>query len=122
MMADDPNITIGSHGKSHCPLSIMPENILQDELEGSKIFIEQKTGKKVRHLSYLHGFYDERVLKAAGNCGYETALTTVHGFNDTALSPYLLRRNEVGNAGEMEIFSSIVCGGWDISKRWNPGY
>ena len=38
----------------------------------------------------------------------KAALTTIHGFNDSRIDPYLLRRNEIGNAGNMEIFKKIL--------------
>lgn len=119
VMSKDPNITIGSHGKTHRPFSNMDADTLSEELKQSKSEIEEKTGKRVRYLSYPHGFYTPQVAAAARRCGYEAAFTTIHGFNDSAADPYSLRRNEIGNRGQAPIFASVVCGGWDL---WNRKY
>ena len=115
-LSGDSTVTIGSHGRTHYPLDILDRETLKSEMLGSKELIEQKIQKRVDYVSYPHGFISDDVLDATKESGYTAGITTVHGFNCKSSDPYLLKRNEVGNRGDINIFSSVISGSWDFFK------
>lgn len=116
ILSEDPLITIGSHCKTHCPLITFQEEKVREELKDSKKIIEEKIKKKINYVSYPHGAVNDEIVSIAKQSGYRAGITTLHGFNDITTNPYLLKRNEIGNRGDINIFSSAISGSWDFFK------
>lgn len=55
LMIKDPLCTIGAHTKSHCRLSLLSTDELNNEILQSKEIIENHIDKKVEHFSYPYG-------------------------------------------------------------------
>ena len=53
----------------------------RENLEKSKNIIERKLGIKEKHLCWPKGYYDNKVLKQAKDCGYKMFYTTHRGVN-----------------------------------------
>jgi len=87
---------IGSHAKSHAILSQIDQQQLIDEVCGSKKIISEKLSTSCSILSYPVGgkmAYNEKVVKAAKDAGYDYAVTYVPGLNVFGeTSDYLLKR------------------------------
>jgi len=66
---------IGAHSVSH-PLmdKISPERCYK-EMSESRRALEEALGRKVRHMAYPHGAYNQTAVKLAGEVGYYTACT-----------------------------------------------
>ena len=87
-MAQDPLVTIGSHGLTHEVLNGMSYERQNAELVDSKERLEQLIDKNVTLFAYSHGQYDKTtraLLKhtrcydyAFGVCGYPTNFITKH--------------------------------------------
>jgi len=61
---------IGSHTVSHAALPNLPESRLRYELEYSKKYLEDLTGKEVSAIAYPFNLYDARTLDMAREVGY----------------------------------------------------
>jgi peptidoglycan/xylan/chitin deacetylase (PgdA/CDA1 family) len=75
----DAGMELGSHTLSHPDLRALDDAGLERELVGSKQALEELTGEPCRTLAYPYGLYDERVLSAAGEAGYELAFGWLPG-------------------------------------------
>ena len=80
VMANDPLVTIGSHGTTHKILRGMKKEEQRSELLDSKKKLEEKTGKIIRYFAYSHGQYDETTLNIleAEKC-YDFAFSAANG-------------------------------------------
>lgn len=68
---------IGAHSLSHRYLTQLPDNQLQNEVEGSRALLEDKLSSSVAVFSYPYGDYDDRVMKAVVDAGYRGACATI---------------------------------------------
>lgn len=71
--ATSPWITIGSHTRSHPRLTRCDDDALEEELSGSRRFLEEHTGRVVDLFAYPTGDYDRRVAMAVRRAGYRAA-------------------------------------------------
>ena len=62
ILADDPLVTIGSHGTTHKVLRGMSEAEQRSELLESKRILEEITGKRIGVFAYSHGLYDNTTV------------------------------------------------------------
>lgn len=104
---------LGSHTRSHRPLTGLDERDLQAELEGSRRALEEITGAPVRLLAYPVGDFDRRSETAAERAGYAASFTTVPGINGPASRPQTLRRTEVSASDTFFLFRMKVAGALD---------
>jgi biofilm PGA synthesis lipoprotein PgaB len=75
-MANDPLMTIASHGVMHPPdLRVLDDQELYREVVESKQELEERLGIPIRYFVYPEGNYDERVVDAVIDAGYLAALT-----------------------------------------------
>jgi peptidoglycan/xylan/chitin deacetylase (PgdA/CDA1 family) len=75
---------IGSHATSHLNLLGLDPSKLAAELEGSRRFLEDLTGKSVVHFAAPFGgpsSFGATTIRAAAAAGYETFRTTFRGWN-----------------------------------------
>ena len=73
LMAADELFSIGSHTVSHLHLDELSPEERDYELTESKSAIEELIGKKVVAFAYPYGNYDEEIIKAVKDSGYEVA-------------------------------------------------
>ena len=71
----DAGWEIGSHTRTHPPLTHCDDDALERELRGSREVCEERLGRPCLSLAYPYGDVDGRVVQAAGAAGYETACT-----------------------------------------------
>lgn len=75
-MSGSPLCTIGVHTCSHPRLSGLSPDEQKHEIADCKADIESLIGKKVRHLAYPHGDYNQITIEIASELGFITAVTT----------------------------------------------
>jgi peptidoglycan/xylan/chitin deacetylase (PgdA/CDA1 family) len=78
-LSQDPLVTIGAHTINHYPLSQLDESMLKQEVEGSRLRIEQEIQVPVRHFAYPFGKKGEASLREFAfvqQAGFLTATTT----------------------------------------------
>jgi peptidoglycan/xylan/chitin deacetylase (PgdA/CDA1 family) len=66
----DAGFSVGTHGASHRKLTFLPDGDCLGELAGSKAWLEDVTGEKVRYMAAPAGFINARVLRLAQGLGY----------------------------------------------------
>lgn len=66
-MANDPLVTVGSHGVTHDIFKGMPLEKQQYELTESKRLLQELTGKEIRYFAYSHGQYDRQTIEILKN-------------------------------------------------------
>lgn len=86
---------IGSHTCSHARLTEVDRERLAQELTASKHTLEDVMGQPVRHFAYPYGLHDDTVRRAVVDAGYDTACSTVSGFNRRGEDAFRLRRIDV---------------------------
>jgi peptidoglycan/xylan/chitin deacetylase (PgdA/CDA1 family) len=69
----DKRIEIGSHCVTHAHLTLLDDEHLYEQLESSRLRVEDELGRPCRFLAYPFGESDERVREAARKAGYEAA-------------------------------------------------
>jgi peptidoglycan/xylan/chitin deacetylase (PgdA/CDA1 family) len=112
-LSRDPLVTIGSHGTSHRALSKLFQNELEAELSESKKILEELTGREVNGISYPHGCYDDKVIKAVKVAGYKWAATSHFGINGSKGNCFKLRRTDIWSFDEIDDFKIKLNGGLD---------
>lgn len=78
-ISKDPFVTIGAHSVNHFPLKKMKKDDLKKEIINSKIRLEEKINKSVRHFAYPFGKASEasmREFKLVKSLNFKTATTT----------------------------------------------
>lgn len=70
---------IGSHTCSHAVLPGLDDDRLTAELTESRLECERQIGAPCRSLAYPAGWCDDRVARAARDCGYSFAVTVAQG-------------------------------------------
>lgn len=117
MLSEKPNVTIGSHGVSHAPLTECSQEKLRDELESSKHYLEDLTGKEIVSISYPHGRVNRRVLDAAANAGYKIGASSIFNINNSSQNCLMLCRTCILGSDSVRIFRQKLHGDWDW-YRW----
>jgi peptidoglycan/xylan/chitin deacetylase (PgdA/CDA1 family) len=85
-------VEFGSHTKTHPILPLEDEELVKEELAGSKARIEQELGRPTIHFCYPNGDYSDVVVAAVERCGFQTAVTLDAGLNTRRANRYLLKR------------------------------
>ena len=79
----DAGWEIGSHGRSHRPLTTLSDHEVHSELADSKAECEDRLGRPCRSLAYPYGDCDERIARTARQVGYVAAGTLPGRFEVT---------------------------------------
>jgi peptidoglycan/xylan/chitin deacetylase (PgdA/CDA1 family) len=69
-------VVVGSHTKSHKLLVNESFATILDEIKGSRVELERRLDKKVRHFAYPDGRFNTDALNAVAAAGYRYAYTT----------------------------------------------
>ncbi len=88
-------ITFGAHTVTHPVLAKLSRPRLEQEILGSKKTIEDRLQLPVRHFSYPFGQrfdFNEEAKRVVQQAGFETAVTTLKGFNSPEDDPFELKR------------------------------
>lgn len=95
-MEESKWVSFGSHTLHHPILSYLSDqHEIQQEVEESRVMLEQKLGHTVCTFAYPYGrpeHIGDNGLRAVRNAGYEWAVTTIPGFNTAQNEKLLLRR------------------------------
>ncbi|MER5733925.1 polysaccharide deacetylase family protein [Streptomyces sp. NPDC002138] len=86
---------IGSHGLLHQHLTAVPDDVLQQELRGSRELLRELTGTLPEGFCYPYGSIDRRVVGATRAAGYRYACAIDPG---ALVGPYALPRTHVSQA------------------------
>jgi peptidoglycan/xylan/chitin deacetylase (PgdA/CDA1 family) len=76
-LADNPLVTIGTHGKTHTPLATLGPKEAQDEMRASKLDLENILSREVTTMSFPHGSFNREILRLAKEVGYKKCGTSI---------------------------------------------
>ncbi len=116
---------IQSHGLSHrTPEYVKKKKYkeLKEDLFHAKAILEQRMSKKILHLAWPAGHYDETGIKIANELGYEALYTTDRGAN-TIKDLNMIKRlpvkckNGKWLSGKLPIYSSVLFSKIYLSLR-----
>lgn len=88
-------IDFGSHTVDHPILRHVDDSEARRQIRGSKERIEAELGAPVKCFAYPNGRagdFDEGTIRILVEEGFECAVTTISGANDTSTNPFALRR------------------------------
>jgi len=102
-------MSIQSHTLNHCALATLSTQAIMVEVEGARQRLENALQKKVEAISFPHGSYDGRVLRAVQASGYRACCTSDFGYYNPKRATTRMPRIIVRNHHGLEYFSSIVC-------------
>lgn len=75
-------VEFGSHSHSHCDLSRLNDDAIEEELRRSKNVLEGLTGREVKYVAYPFGRNDRRVSAIARRLGYQAGFWATPGTDD----------------------------------------
>ena len=93
------------------------EKDLEDELNNSKLYLEDLIGSEVNMLSYPHGAVNNRVRDFVEKAGYQIGATSRFDLNEFGRDPLLLCRTDIWAQDNLSIFEQKLQGNWDWN-RW----
>jgi len=91
-LAASPFVDIGAHGYYHNDLSRLNITEALDEMDKSKQFLENVTGKPVRSFAFPYGAYTRELIDTAKAAGYHQLLAMDFSFAEDAGDPALRER------------------------------
>ena len=106
-------VTIGSHGLTHTPFTLLSSNDLKNELDSSRKYLEDCIGEEVRSISYPHGKVNNKVINSVKNAGFLMGGTSQFNINRYVNNPLKLKRNMISSFDSREVFMQKVYGSWD---------
>lgn len=109
--------TVGSHTCTHARLTEIPPDQVAREVADSRKALEDAMGKPVRHFAYPYGLHNDAVRQAVADTGYDTACSTVSGFNRRGEDGYRLRRIDVFGTDRLWQFRQKLRFGRNESGR-----
>jgi peptidoglycan/xylan/chitin deacetylase (PgdA/CDA1 family) len=71
----DAGITIGSHSKTHPFLANEREELVREEVEGSRTELKRRLGVETDYFAYPGGSFDQAAIQAVAAAGYRYAFT-----------------------------------------------
>jgi peptidoglycan/xylan/chitin deacetylase (PgdA/CDA1 family) len=101
---------IGSHGRSHRPLTQLSPEEVAEELSTSKRVLEERLGVPVHALAAPGGFWSAAVAKATRQAGYDAVWVSTIGANGPQTNPLALRRVVVRQPFSVQRIAALVEG------------
>ncbi|MBL8268388.1 polysaccharide deacetylase family protein [Steroidobacter sp.] len=92
-------VTIGSHCRTHTPLTKLKTAQVSEELQSSRQIIRDRSGVDPLDMAYPNGDHDAGIAAAVSDSGYRTAFTTVRGHVTPDANAFTLRRINIAEQG-----------------------
>jgi peptidoglycan/xylan/chitin deacetylase (PgdA/CDA1 family) len=109
----DAGVTIGAHSRTHADLRTCGAAELEREVRGSREDLEDLTGAPVTTFAYPAGLLDDRVAAAVRAAGFESAVTTRHGWWRPRTDPLRIPRGFAENFSDAT-FAAAANGGLNV--------
>jgi peptidoglycan/xylan/chitin deacetylase (PgdA/CDA1 family) len=117
----EAGMVIGSHTLTHPWLPELSQEMLCEELLGSRLEIEDRIGSSVKSLSLPGGYYTRPVLSAARKAGYLVVCTSDYGIDSLAPDTWVLKRNSVDLRSSWSLIEELLQGHAPfpfLAKNW----
>jgi peptidoglycan/xylan/chitin deacetylase (PgdA/CDA1 family) len=106
-----------SHTVSHQNLTSFSDDILKQELEHSKTYLESILNMPVREICFPIGYFSDRVIKACKNAGYKKLYSSLPGNYSGKVTDGIIYRNLVQFLSAAE-FKATLYGGMSVLRAW----
>jgi peptidoglycan/xylan/chitin deacetylase (PgdA/CDA1 family) len=116
------DVTIGCHTVNHVRLPFTDDTHLNDELNTSKMKLEEVLGEPCVHFCYPNGDWDARTIAATKDSGFVSAVTTNAGWNSVGDDLYTLKRVTFPNEGSAINTVCSLTGLIDFLNRFRPQF
>jgi peptidoglycan/xylan/chitin deacetylase (PgdA/CDA1 family) len=103
-------VRFGSHMASHSHMAELSSREIVLEAARSRVALERALGKPCRSIAAPFGEGDERFVRVARQCGYESGFTTDPGHAALGQDPLRLPRIEVVGGWSLDAFIEAVQG------------
>lgn len=113
-------VDLQSHSHTHCDCGAEPMCALVEELQKSRLAIEDITGRPVDMLAFPFGDIlntSETAFKALKQADYTAAMTIVPGFNHGCTNRFELNRDSLHPNMDDFLLRAWLSGGYDIPKK-----
>lgn len=94
-LSQHKNLTVGSHGHYHRPLTRLTRTELRDELFKSKSTLEDILAEQILSISYPYGEVNSQVREVASAVGFRQGYTSFWGINSLKSDSLSLYRIQV---------------------------
>jgi peptidoglycan/xylan/chitin deacetylase (PgdA/CDA1 family) len=101
-------MNIQSHTLNHAPLATLADDAIHTELRDSRTRLAERLQNPVDFISFPHGSYDDRVLRAATAAGYAAWCTSDFGYVERLQPEPRIPRIIVRNNHSLHEFQNIV--------------
>ncbi|MCE9550659.1 MAG: polysaccharide deacetylase family protein [Betaproteobacteria bacterium] len=109
---------IGAHGRTHCRLTQVGDDCLQNEVADSKTDLARVVGAEIRSFAYPYGDQDDRVVQAVRNAGFRLACGTDAGWAFSGSDPFRIRRLSVLSHDGLSVFArKLALGSNNVSWK-----
>jgi peptidoglycan/xylan/chitin deacetylase (PgdA/CDA1 family) len=109
-LAEMPLVEVGAHAVRHRYLDELDDGQLADEIEVSKIELEDVTRVAVDSFAYPHGAYDQRVRAAVIRAGYGSAAAVKNALSHARDDPFAIARWTVTSGTPASRIAQILEG------------
>lgn len=89
---DQEGWDIQSHTLTHPDLTKISSHLLEQELVESKAILEKELSKPIQFFAYPSGKHNDAVVQGVKNTGYLMAFSTLKGWTDEKMNPFLVHR------------------------------
>lgn len=110
-LADCPLVTIGAHSHCHNILTQLDRRAVFESATRSKQLLESWTGRRVNYFAYPNGDFNDAVVSAVVEAGFEAAVTTAPRPWGRGEQPFTLPRIGVGRYDSLDVFKVGLIGG-----------
>lgn len=111
--------SIGAHGCSHTPFTLLPEERLGYELRECRDRIAAATGEPVVAVAYPNGDFSDLVVHEAKRAGYRLGFTTRRGHVSAADDHFKLRRINIHESATATM-PEFLCTLLGVFRRYQP--
>lgn len=112
-------VALGAHTRSHPALSRLPPGEMRDEVLGSRDDLRREIGEVLPIFAYPFGAYDDRVVEAVREAGFELAVTCLDGRNRLgSTDPLRLHRTNVTRRTSPFVFRLRLLGPVSYLDAW----
>lgn len=109
-------IDFQAHTTTHPVLPMCSDAKAAEEIDGSKVLLQERFGFDVYAIAYPNGDYSPRDLELTREAGYTLGLTVDPGFNSASTDPFRLRRIPIDDTDDTSTLVVKASGVWDFVK------
>jgi peptidoglycan/xylan/chitin deacetylase (PgdA/CDA1 family) len=107
---DEAGVEIGAHTQTHPQLDTLATSVARDQIQGSKLVLEQRLGKRVTSFAYPHGYYSPDIRRVVRQAGFHCACGVKHAMSSIKDDRFALSRIIVSSATSLADFRDLLAG------------